>query len=245
MRRNRTGRWCRKSRPPRRRARRAPRPTSYYRYRDSYAGPRRGGGGRSGGGRSRIGRGSVRVRRRGESLFLDKGIHLDGDVEDLPGLLRRGDHALNDEEARRLVDQVDELGEGGVGSLASGVDGHHGEGVGAFDEFRGPGGGLVGDAGVLGNLHQFALDGGGHDAPVREVLRQELIALAARGFDFIHQFSIPGDLLLQLRELLLEEVAVAAQVVRAAAEGLEGDDGGHQVGEQENTQKRAHGEAGI
>src|ERR1017187_4766059 len=202
MRRNRTGRWCRKSRPPRRRARRAPRPTSYYRYRDSYAGPRRGGGRRSGGGRrrgggrSRIGRGSVRVRRRGESLFLDKGIHLDGDVEDLPGLLRRGDHALNDEEARRLVDQVDELGEGGVGSLASGVDGHHGQGVGAFDGFQSPGGGLVGDDGVLGDLHEFALDGGGDDAAVREVGGEESIALAARGLDFFHEFLVLGDLLL-------------------------------------------------
>src|ERR1039457_795287 len=185
MRRNRTGRWCRKSRPPRRRARRAPRPTSYYRYRDSYAGSRRGGGRRSG-----------RVRRRGESLFLDKGIHLDGDVEDLPGLLRRGDHALNDEEARRLVDQVDELGEGGVGSLASGVDGHHGQGVGAFDGFQSPGGGLVGDDGVLGDLHEFALDGGGDDAAVREVGGEESIALAARRLDFFHEPLVLGDLLL-------------------------------------------------
>src|ERR1022692_2164304 len=99
MRRNRTERWCRKSRPPRRRARRAPRPTSYYRYGGSYGGPGRGGGGGSGGGGRRIGRGPFRFRGGGDSLFLHKGIHLDGDVEDLPGLLGRGDHTLNDEEA--------------------------------------------------------------------------------------------------------------------------------------------------
>src|ERR1019366_338919 len=133
--------------------------------------------------------------------------------EDLPGLLRRGDHALNDEEARRRVDQVDEFGEGGVGSLAAGVNGHHGQGVGAFDGFQSPGSGLVGDASVFGDLHEFALDGGGDDAAVREVLRQKLIALAARAGDFLHQLPVLGDLLFYLDELLLEDVTIPAQIV--------------------------------
>src|SRR5260370_30135588 len=95
-------------------------------------------------------------------------VYLGGDVVNRSGMLGRRNHALNDQEARRIVDEVDELGEGGVGSLASGVNGPHGECVAAFDGFRRPGGGLVGDAGVLGDLLQLALDGGGDDAPVGE-----------------------------------------------------------------------------
>src|ERR1019366_1619867 len=89
------------------------------------------------------------------------------------------------------------------------------------------------------------LDGGGDDASLREVHRQELVALAARGLDFFHQLFVLGDLLLQLRELLLQDVAVAPQIVRAAAKRLESVDGGHQIGQQENTQNRAYGDAGI
>src|ERR1035438_10419880 len=52
------------------------------------------------------------------------------------------------------------------------------------------------DAGIFGDLHEFALDGRGDDAAVGEVLRQKLIALAARAGDFLHQLPVLGDLLL-------------------------------------------------
>src|SRR5580658_225350 len=95
-------------------------------------------------------------------LFAHERVQLNTDAEQISGvgLLRRGHQALDDQEARRLVEQVYELGEVGVAALIGRTDIHLGERIASLYLVQFVRDGARLDAGLLGHTLELGEDGG-------------------------------------------------------------------------------------